>query len=254
MESLIRKMKDVQEPLVGETKANAKIVPKESDLEKALVAGIDEVIARDIQTKYRKQTGFSPSATNLCPRYHVYLFRGIDLPATHNSRVQRIFDNGNSTHERIYSYLEKMGILLEKEFRVEHPDPPINSYIDGIIDWDGHKVLEIKSISEAGFTYRRLFHKPKDDHYHQIQLYMHITGLDEGFVLYENKNNQEILPILVEYNEEFVEKVLKKFRKIYKAYTDDKLPVRPYKQSGEKCQNCALLKHCWSDPDVGEKI
>jgi len=232
----------------------AKSIPKEHDLEKALVKAIDDAIAEDINPRFVKWGGFHPSNTNECPRYMVYLFRGVEQQQDHDSRVQRIFDNGHAMHERYGEYFKRMGILLEQELPVWHDDPPIEGTCDGILDWDGHTLLELKSISEAGFTYRRLYHRPKEDHFRQAQLYMYALGLTKAFVVYENKNNQEILAFLVERDEEFIEKLLKKYRKIYKAYKDDILPARPYKREGEKCQSCQLKDLCRNDTDEGQKI
>jgi len=230
------------------------LTPSSKDLEKSLLEGIDKVIEDDINERWVKWGGFHPSTTNMCPRYHVYLFRGAMQQQNHNARVQRIFDNGHAMHRRMCEYFDKMGILLKEEFPLKHDDPPIEGTCDGIIEWDGPKLLELKSIGEAGFVYRRLYHKPKDEHYRQVQIYMRCLELDEAFVVYENKNTQEVLPILVQKNDEFTDKLFAKLRKTHKAYTDGKIPVRPYKQTSEKCNQCQLQAQCWSDPDEGVKL
>ena len=73
--------------------------------------------------------------------------------------------------------------------------------------------------------------------------------------IYENKNNQEILPIYMERDDEFIEKLFKKYRKVYKAFLGDTLPVRPYKSaSSQQCMYCNARDFCWADADVGIKI
>jgi hypothetical protein len=179
----------------------------------------------------------------------------MEVTPDHDARVQRIFDNGNATHERLSGYFKKMGILLDEEFKVSHDDPPITGIADGLIEWNGPQVVEYKSINEAGFIYRRLYHKPKDDHYKQIQLYMHCLNLDSGFVIYENKNDQQILPLYVERNLVYIEKLFKKYRKSYGAFLEGKLPVRPYKAiTSKQCSWCDIKDFCWADPEIGDKI
>ena len=103
-----------------------------------------------------------------------------------------------------------MGILLKEEVPISYDDPPISGTADGIINFDGKKLIELKSISDAGFAYRRTYNKPKDDHVRQAQIYMHCLDLPSGFVIYENKNNQEILPIYIKRDDEFIEKLFKR--------------------------------------------
>lgn len=237
-----------------------KLTPDLSDdPEKSLLAGIDAMLEGELKPKFRKQEAFSPSNTNLCARYAHYLFEGIELPVTHDARVQRIFDSGNAIHERLCNYFKKMGILIDEEKRVEYRkegDPPFNAYVDAIIDWNGPKVVELKSISAEGFMYRKLSQKPKDDHMRQIQLYFQMLDYQAGYIIYYNKNTSEILVLYIKRDQEFIDKTLKKIRKTYKAIQEGIKPVRPYKSiESEQCRYCNVRDHCWKeDKDVGEKI
>lgn len=223
------------------------------DMEEALADAIDKSIKeKHIVPRTRQIGGFHPSTTNECGRYAVYLFRGVTYQPKYDARTQRIFDNGHATHDRIYKYLDEMGILLECEIPVQHDDPPIEGTADGIIEWEGRKLIELKSIADQGFMLRKAHHKPKDDHYRQAQIYMRCLDLDGGFVIYENKNNQEILPIYVERNNDFIDKLFKKYAKIYSIYKEGNLPKRPYKQiTSTTCRMCDLAEMCWSDKEDG---
>jgi CRISPR/Cas system-associated exonuclease Cas4 (RecB family) len=139
-----------------------------------------------------------------------------------------------------------MGILVAEEIPVKHDDPPIEGTADGIIDFNGHILIELKSISNEGFLYRKLHKKPKDDHIRQAQIYMRCLDLPSGFVIYENKNNQEILPIYIERDDVFIDKLFKKYRGIYDAYLSKEIPIQPYKRSSAKCADCNLAAKCWS--------
>lgn len=234
---------------------------EEEDLALALTKAIDESIEKGLTGKFKKIGGFHPSNTNDCARYLVYQFRGIYIPSDVSARLQRIFDNGHATHERLYGYFEKMGILIADEVPVntvlnwkDKYEVPIEGTTDGLINWNGEKIIELKSIADAGFAQRRLFNKPKADHYKQIQIYMAATGVDSGFVIYENKNTQQILTFEIHKDEEFLDKLFKKYAKIYKAYKDDKLPKRYKSPTSEHCKYCNLRDFCWSDSDEGVAI
>jgi len=233
--------------------AKAIAVAEPSQMEEDLVAAIDAAITEKyIVERTRKINGFHPSTTNECGRYAVYLFRGVTYQPKYDARTQRIFDNGHATHDRIYKYLDDMGILLECEIPLSYSEPPIEGTADGIIEWNGRKLIELKSISDQGFMIRKAHHKPKDDHYRQAQIYMRCLDLDGGFVIYENKNNQEILPLYLERNDEFIDKLFKKYGKIYNMYTEGSLPKRPYKQiTSATCRMCDISSMCWADKDDG---
>ena len=142
-----------------------------------------------------------------------------------------------------------MGILVDEEIKVTYSDPPIEGTADGIINWYGDKLIELKSISSEGFHYRQIYKKPKDDHYRQAQIYMHCLDLDSGFVIYENKNNQEILPIYIEKDQVFIDKLFKKYREFYGNFVTQNIPDRPYKRTSKNCSSCDLAALCWGDSE-----
>lgn len=227
-------------------------IPTGSQLEDILVENIDISLSKRNKVEHRKVEYFRPSNTNQCSRYWYYCFTGVDYPTSFSSQTYRIFDNGHAVHERLYGYFREMGILVAEEIGVSHIDPPIQGTADGIIDLYGHKLIELKSISAEGFEYRRLAHKPSDDHYRQAQIYMRCLDLQSGFVIYENKNNQQILPIFIERDDKFIDKLFVKYRKIYDSVTKGEIPDRPYKRTSKHCANCDLEAHCWAGRDIGE--
>lgn len=224
------------------------VEPKTSDqLENELVKSIDDFLEKRNSPTIKKVGGFHPSYTNQCSRYWYYLFEGTELTTSFRPQTYRIFDNGHAVHERLYSYLREMGILVAEEIPVTHEDPPIEGTADGIIDLDGHKLIELKSISNEGFHYRKLYKKPKDEHFRQAQIYMRCLDLPSGFVIYENKNNQEILPIYIERDDKFIDKLFKKYQGIHESYINRQIPVQPYKRTSAHCSDCDLADKCWSE-------
>jgi len=218
-----------------------------ADLEQTLNKAIDEQLLKKNETVYKKVSGFHPSYTNQCSRYWYYLFEGVDVTPDFSPQTLRIFDNGHAVHSRLYSYFRDMGILVDEEIPVTYADPPIEGTADGIINWYGDKLIELKSISSEGFHYRQIYKKPKDEHYRQAQIYMQCLNLDGGFVIYENKNNQEILPIYIEKDQDFIDKLFKKYREFYGNFVRQSIPDRPYKRTSKNCSSCDLAALCWGD-------
>lgn len=218
-----------------------------SQIEESLTKAIDLSFEKRNSKQFKKVGGFHPSYTNQCSRYWYYLFQGVEMETSFSPQTHRIFDNGHAVHERIYSYLRDMGILIAEEIPVSHDSPPIEGTADGIIDFHGKKLIELKSISNEGFEYRRIYNKPKDEHVRQSQIYMRCLDLDQAFVIYENKNNQSILPILIDRDDEFIDKLFKKYTKIYQNFTEGNIPAHPYKITSKNCSNCDLASMCWSE-------
>lgn len=229
------------------------LVKTNSQLEDELAESIDQSFNKRNSKTIKKVEGFHPSYTNQCARYWYYLFNGVEVEPSFSPQTYRIFDNGHAVHERIYSYLREMGILEAEEIPVNYEDPPITGTADGIIDFYGRKLIELKSISSEGFEYRRIYKKPKDDHYRQAQIYMRCLDLDQAFVIYENKNNQTILPILIDRDDEFIDKLFVKYRKFYKNVTEGTIPDQPYKITSKNCSSCDLFSLCWNGENGAKK-
>jgi CRISPR/Cas system-associated exonuclease Cas4 (RecB family) len=215
----------------------------------SLNKAIDDNLAERNKPEFKKVKGFHPSYTNQCSRYWYYMFDGVSVTPDFRAQTLRIFDNGHAVHDRLYGYFRDMGILVAEEIPVTYSSPPIEGTADGIINWHGEKLIELKSISSEGFHYRKLHNKPKDEHYRQAQIYMECLNLDSGFVIYECKNNQEILPIYIEKDQAFIDKLFKKYRDIYGNYTSGNIPVRPYKRTSKHCSDCNVSALCWGDSD-----
>lgn len=229
-----------------------KIEKTSAELEQELVEKIDSSFVIRNKPQVKKVNGFHPSYTNQCSRYWFYLFEGIEMQTSFSPQTYRIFDNGHAVHERIYGYLRDMGILVAEEIPVTYENPPIEGTADGIIDFHGKKLIELKSISNEGFEYRRIYNKPKDEHYRQAQIYMRCLDLDQAFIIYENKNNQQILPILIDRDDLFIDKLFTKYNKIHKDFLANNIPSRPYKKTSKNCRDCDLASQCWNDERSGE--
>jgi CRISPR/Cas system-associated exonuclease Cas4 (RecB family) len=236
-------------------KVETVIPDKDLDLEKSLIKAIDSKLEASNGVFWKQSNGFAPSNSNQCPRFAVYRFRGYQQQNNILGQTRRIFDLGNRVEDAVGALFEDLGILVDSQVELDITDPvPIRGFIDFIIDWDGEKPVECKSINEAGFAYRKAYHKPKDEHFRQLQFYLYGKGYDSGFLLYYSKNNSEILPLLVKRDDEFLEKTFSKYKRIYKVYEEGNLPERPYKKTSQKCEWCDAFDHCWSDNEVGVEL
>jgi len=156
--------------------------------------------------------------------------------------------NGTKSHERIQQAMGDAGILIDSEFKIVNEDPPIFGYGDVILDWQGEELLgEIKTAMAEGFEYRKNSRKAKTGHLIQILIYMKILKKAKGVLIYENKNNHELLAIPVEVNEYYIKWVDQAFewmRTVRKAWENKTMPEKVYRSNSKICKSCPLRAVC----------
>lgn len=142
-------------------------------------------------------------------------------------RVMRILENGNKVHERYLKLFAEMGILVAAEVDAVSNDL-IHGRLDAIItDRKRNYVVEIKSCSQ--WTFNKL-KKPSTGHLLQIQFYMYFTNIKQGYILYENKDNQAMKVFYLELDKELVENKLEELKQL-KENIDKKIEpiIKPIK-------------------------
>lgn len=219
---------------------------------------LEEAYAKTARPKsFKTKKSFSPStvgyAFGTCPRYWYHAFNGATFDEKTDNQGIANMARGSEIHERIQAVLAKTDVLAETEREITFDDPPIRGFADVILNWNGIKVVgEIKSAKEEIFAIRKAENSPSPAHLLQILMYMHVEQAEEGFVLYENKNTQEIWTIPVKMNKrnkEFVEKALDWMRTVYQLSKETEPPERAFTKSTYQCKACPVFDTCWS----GEK-
>ena len=206
----------------------------------------------------RAKISFAPSGigygSGTCARRWFYDFNGGDIrQETSDTMGKANMAYGTDAHTRLQRIFSESGILVAEEEEVLHEDPPIRGYADLVIHWQGKDVVgEIKTTTQESFVSKASKKQPAGYHLLQVLIYMKVFGFDTGFLLYENKNNQQImiLPVyMTEENEKFVNDVFDWMRKVYANWEDGNLPKRPYTQKSIACKSCPFSNHCWQDED-----
>ncbi len=138
----------------------------------------------------------------------------------------------------------------------------IGGHVDAILDLRGqenipenasdeesHILIDFKSMRSEAF--RRLI-GPKDSHFIQIQIYLYLSGLHAGKLLYENKNDQKFREFLVPRDPICIQKIIADGKSLKKIVTSTNtagqhtLPSRAQKKHNVKeCVECAFRSHCW---------
>ena len=246
----------------------------ESKEDTSFVDGLIEKIESGYMTKtkprFSKKTNFSASALTYgsgeCPRYWYLAFDG----QVHydNSDAFGVANRTNGTlgHERIQEAIEASGLLDEDmefdpierkynkqthpamEFRVKLDDPPFDGYGDVMLKHNGERIIgEIKTIMNEGFEYKKNSRKPKMGHLMQLLIYMKVWKVGKGVMIYENKNNHELLTLPVVVNDHYrrwVDQAFDWMRTVHKSWKDRELPIKPYRSNSKICKVCPIQKAC----------
>jgi CRISPR/Cas system-associated exonuclease Cas4 (RecB family) len=204
------------------------------------------------ETKFQQKKTFAPSTIAYshgeCPRYWYLAFEGAMFEDNADAYGGANMTSGTKSHERIQQAMADAGILKDAEFKVTWSDPPIFGYGDVILEWDGKDLLgEIKTMPQEGFEYRKTAGKPKLGHVIQLLIYMRILNKTEAVLIYENKNNHDLLVFPVEISEYKIRWVNQTFdwmRSVRKAWEEKQLPEKNYRSNSKICKTCPIQKAC----------
>jgi CRISPR/Cas system-associated exonuclease Cas4 (RecB family) len=119
-----------------------------------------------------------------------------------------------------------------------------------MLDWQGEELIgEIKTMMNEGFEYRKASGKAKNGHLMQLLIYMKILKRPTGVMIYENKNNHELLLIPVDVNDHYrrwVDQAFDWMRLVRKTWEDKTLPTKNYRSNSKICKSCPIKKACES--------
>lgn len=229
-----------------------------SAIEQAINEGYEKLRR---EPKFNKKASFAPSTIayghGTCARYWKYAFDGGVITDENSAESIATMSNGTDAGIRIANALERAGILVEAEREAKIEDPPIRGFIDAIIQLPGddeQMVGEVKTTRQEAFTFRQTSMKPAPYHNYQILIYLYATGLNRGFFIYENRNDQTMLLIPVvmnDRNKQILENMFTWLKQVYSAYNDGELPLRPkgWTIRNKNCRNCPFFKTCWEEKE-----
>jgi CRISPR/Cas system-associated exonuclease Cas4 (RecB family) len=190
---------------------------------------IDRAVEQLHISKHRSHLGASLIGRP-CERQLYYIFRWAAKPQF-KGRMLRLFDRGNKEESAFVQYLRQLSVVVHdtgpdgKQFRVEAIDGHFGGSLDGVahnvpdLDPNEWVVLEFKTHNAKGFNYLKEKHvqKAKIEHFAQMQIYMHLTGLKKALYLAVNKDNDELHSELIEYDFTEAEQLLDKAARVIHA-------------------------------------
>lgn len=239
-------------------------------------------LKRNRGVSHKRKRSFAPSSigygSGTCPRRWYLAFSGAEYDESADAVGVANMAHGVAVHDRLQSLLEEAEIVIQNERELKVIDPPIRAFIDSIVEIDGiQAVVEIKSTREESFVHRKFSGDPMAYHLYQLLIYMHFEKIDQGCLLYENKNDNTFLTIPVRMNDRtraIVQECLEWLREVRgnweqdatwtepgphdpeksEAQQDDgfvsasyeHLPKRPFTKKSMQCKSCPVFNECWN--------
>jgi hypothetical protein len=166
-------------------------------------------------------------------------------------QVLKIFENGTRMHTCYQTWLEKIGILVEAERKLDKG--AISGHCDAIVKTypftcpkGQETIIEFKSAANDSFNWMQKKKKPKTEHYLQIMFYMYLSGIHQGIIFVENKDSQETLEFPITYRPETGKQLYDRANYLIDLAKKRKLPDRPqkYVPSCYKCSICDYAFYC----------
>lgn len=219
----------------------------------ALIQKINSGYTVNRVDKFTQKKTFAPSTIAFshgeCPRYWYLAFEGATFSDNADAYGAANMTAGTKSHERIQEAMGNVpGFLVDSEFKITYSDPPIFGFGDVMLNWDDQELLgEIKTMPHEAFEYRKISGRPKSGHLIQILIYMKILNKGKSVLIYENKNNHELLIFPIEINEymyKWVENAFEWMRQVRAAWENKTLPTKNYRANSKICKTCPIRDAC----------
>jgi len=212
--------------------------PLTTNNEAWLVTEIDRHLTSTSDQRPPSKDIFYPSFLgSTCDRLLYLHYNGLLPNQKFDSKTLRIFAHGHATETRYKDIFTKMRILSGVEVQARYDNPCIHGRADFILNFPefGRTIIELKTINDRGFSSLSV---PKPDHAVQLQIYLNILNIDNGFVLYECKNDQQLKAFHIKRSSSEWELIIERCIKIQGMLEVPKLSTVTH----EKWCNCLAVK------------
>lgn len=165
---------------------------------------VDEVIKKDNDAREHKtKNSWYPSELGQCLSGAYYKRLGTpQIPP--DARLLRVFKVGMNDEDLIMNCIERSGVPVTRQVRIEIPEHNLTGYADGVIrspDSKNDLALEIKSCHSQKF-WRMKKEKKAGDWHHRMQLWCALEALQiaQGSLIYVSKDDLTIaeFPVFLE--------------------------------------------------------
>jgi len=212
----------------------------------------NKLVEKHLEREFRmKKIGrYYPSEIGGCLRKTWFSYK---KPKPTDIRLMKIFEAGNMLHKFITDVIKSeknRNIELIKEempIEIRMKDFIISGRIDDLILV---KICEDNSCKQILVEVKSTKYLPKEfkkEHEMQLQLYMRAIGIEEGLILYIQKDNLDTIGFPIIYNAEKGDKIIQRFEELHKSLAENQMPEAEAKLNEDMqwmCQYCPWKEEC----------
>lgn len=211
-----------------------------------------------ILAKGERKGGFHPSSLHKCAREIWYKYKDYEPDRIPTSVAQRCFDMGHAIEGCYTAYFEDMDEMEKKQpgifngFKLigsnqkgENKELEIFYEYDKIVEVNKTQYLvDIKTTKDSDLGWGAM---PHPGYIIQVQIYMFLTGIHNGVLLYQNKNTQIQGEYHFKYMPEIFEKIKNKIKYIKNCVKNKTIPKRENERTSQSCRWCDHQFTCWGE-------
>lgn len=188
-----------------------------------------------------------------CIRKSFYWFKS---PKEFPLSTLKIFRAGKNAHSETEASFDKFGefdsvqreVVVMKDFG----DFKITGTLDLIIEEKGKKrVVEFKSAKSLwrfdADSEEFIFNEPNQFHIDQLTLYLGLSKIDSGWLIYIQKNDLVTKTYTVPYDQKRFDKLVERTKELHKCLEENTLPDPESANDEERkweCKSCLYKKDC----------
>lgn len=179
---------------------------------------------------------YRASEVSKCNRALYYIYKSD--PKNPGIKQMRVFEVGHVIHEFVENLLKEHEwfIACEEEISKEFNDFTIMGHYDALIKEEGHlAVIDFKTTKNIP---TRLY----DNHLKQVNTYLHLKGVEVGYVVYIEKNSFKTKTFPIYADKILFEETLLKTKHLHKCLQEGKIPMM---EKTPLCNYCDFKKKCF---------
>jgi len=214
---------------------------------------IQDIINKTLKEKNKREkkeiTSWHISRLGSCLRGVYYERLGVKPDTEIDDRTLRVFDIGNKIEDWVVEQLTlNPNIKVETQIRVEDKDLNVSGYADLKLGVNGDTELyEIKSKHSKSFWWMEKKGEGAHRHHqYQLWLYLWLTKISKGSLVYVSKDDMTILqyPVLRD-NKALYNEVMKELELLNKAWKKKDPSILPlYDDKDWRSKFCRYHSHC----------
>jgi len=208
---------------------------------------VQQLINQEVrQREKRLPRHWSPSKLGSC-LCGVYLERmGVEPDEEFDDRTLRVFSVGKLFEEWLVGVLKKTDAKFDTQVPCEMPEYDAFGYADLVVENGSKIVYEVKSKNSRAFWYMdKKKEGPNRQHAMQLWYYLESLKVDEGRILYLEKDTLTTLEYVIRRDDEDLRKeVIGELELLNRAWKEKVAP--PYAEEGWQKDYCRWHKKCVS--------